>query len=799
MGAKKAPPQELETREPLLAVLLADSYDTDLRPMSLETPKALLPVANTPMIEYSLEWLAMSGVDEVLVMAAAGTQGDAVEEFITGSEKWSKQRVPKVTVLRSGSSNIGDALRYLDEEHLVRSDFVLTYADVVTNVDLQPAIQAHLDRRAKDKQAIMTAVVKPAASVQQRLRFGEAPHWMVLDGGSQRLLQAELQPRRGGVGVNTAAFSERDAVRVRGDLHMADIYVCAPEVLMLFSDNWDYEDVARDFIPGTLSAEELGNTLHVYEARTHYAVRIQSLRAYDAVCRDVIGRWAFPLVLDTNALSGEGGRSTSYVLKRRNVYREEGSIVALDVECFADSVVATGCTVAAGVQLEGSVVGQGAFVGAGARLIDCIVHSGARVEEGAKLTRCVVCTGAVVRAGAVIEPGCVITPGVVIGSRHTVAAGSKVTLCCAKERLRSALGSAAQSDNEDEATEKASGSDGWGGSDDASWNAYLPPDSVVRAAQSVRDGCMISDVVWDREAVGADGAGFLWPEGPGSGDGYESGSSSTGWDFYSAAGVRPDLAVPSAADHQAVAAWLEELRSDAIKQIVQGPGTAQAAHPDAPADAQSLPEDPEVHFKREVVETFLRCAKDGFDQANVVVELNGLRLAENRTFADCARYIFTTVLGLSCPAPPGVAGREFSALYPTDPPDTATKAGRLKLLAGVRAQLKKWKGLVEKFARGEDEQVDLLLTLEEFCSEEGVFSGTGEYGAALGGVFQEILQLLYSTDVVSEDALLAWADEKAQATEDERVWLNRAGAFIEWLKESDEEDDDDDDDEEDDD
>lgn len=37
------------------------------------------------------------------------------------------------------------------------------------------------------------------------------------------------------------------------------------------------------------------------------------------------------------------------------------------------------------------------------------------------------------------------------------------------------------------------------------------------------------------------------------------------------------------------------------------------------------------------MDTFLRCVKEGFEMSNVVVELNGLRLAENRSFADCAR------------------------------------------------------------------------------------------------------------------------------------------------------------------
>ncbi len=42
-------------------------------------------------------------------------------------------------------------------------------------------------------------------------------------------------------------------------------------------------------------------------------------------------------------------------------------------------------------------------------------------------------------------------------------------------------------------------------------------------------------------------------------------------------------------------------------------------------------------FKREVGETFLRCVKESIAHDNVVIELNGLKIAEDRTFADCAR------------------------------------------------------------------------------------------------------------------------------------------------------------------
>lgn len=54
----------------------------------------------------------------------------------------------------------------------------------------------------------------------------------------------------------------------------------------------------------------------------------------------------------------------------------------------------------------------------------------------------------------------------------------------------------------------------------------------------------------------------------------------------------------------------------------------------------------DADFPREVLETFLRCKRDGFSQANAVIELNGVKIAEDRTFAEVARYVFTTILGM---------------------------------------------------------------------------------------------------------------------------------------------------------
>jgi len=67
-----------------------------------------------------------------------------------------------------------------------------------------------------------------------------------------------------------------------------------------------------------------------------------------------------------------------------------------------------------------------------------------------------------------------------------------------------------------------------------------------------------------------------------------------------------------------------------------------------------------------------------------VIELNGLKIAEDRSFADCARYILTTVLALCGPAPPRTRA-EYAPLFSAAAPVTDTPVrARLRCTGGAR-------------------------------------------------------------------------------------------------------------------
>ena len=773
------------------------------RPITLERPKALLPLANVPMIEYVLEFLASNGVEEVFVFCCA--HAEQITSYLEQSAWSSTSGFVVHTIVSTNCISAGEALRLIDHRHVVRADFVLVHGDVVANMDLRRALKAHGDRRKKEKLAIMTMCFKPVTRQLREDRLGESNLVVVTDPAIDRVLhyeahaapsdfpfspsaKAPAKPQLAPVALDASLFSDHANVRVRTDVLDCHVDICAPEVLYLFTDNFDYQNIRRDFVVGTLNERELGNNIyaHFLEQR-EYAVRVDSLRTYDAVSRDVVGRWAYPMTPDANALP-RGERST-YAHAFANAYREKNVHVAASATVGPGTVLGEGCAIGERSSVEASTLGRGAVVGADCDVRGSYVQRNVTIHDGARVTSAFLCEDVVVPAGAVVGKGAVLSYGVVVGAGHVVADYARLSLATQPARdedeydsdedglevgslpgdgRRASLGGSAGGSGFGRGEAHAFGSDDDQGSETAATleagSAFLLTDRERAALQKARQGSPSVDdagePVWSAEAVGADGAGRLWH--------LHGSDQKNQWRF--------SVAPPDAS--RAAAAYAAEDAADSDDEASRRRGGGGGGSDDSGSEA-SDDEGGETVFRREVAETFLRCVKHGYAEANAVVELQGLKMAENRTFADIARYVLMTVLGLTLPAPKDVT-KENLKLYPSAPPATAAE-----LLKSAREKVARWAPLLARFLKSEDDQVEMLLTLEEYCSEDEVFRGMG--GALLVPAFAKILHMLYDMDVLSEVSVLAWAREKEGAEEEDKKFLALAAPFVAWLKEADEE------------
>lgn len=167
-------------------------------------------------------------------------------------------------------------MRDLDARGLLVGDFLLVYGDVVSNLPLEAALAAHRARRAKDKNAIMTMVLREAGTRHRTKAQGTNPVF-VIDPSKDRCLHFEQMPNREQkhvVSIDPELLSSHQELEIRQDLIDCGIDICTPDVLALWSDNFDFQAPRKGFLHSVLKDYELnGKTIHSYIVTESYAAR----------------------------------------------------------------------------------------------------------------------------------------------------------------------------------------------------------------------------------------------------------------------------------------------------------------------------------------------------------------------------------------------------------------------------------------------------------------------------------------------------------------------------------------------
>ena len=188
-------------------------------------------------------------------------------------------------------------------------------------------------------------------------------------------------------------------------------------MLLLFTDNFDYQSIRKDFIPGILGQEDiLGHTLYLSVLHEEYAVCVGDLHTYAAVSGEMMHRWAFPYVPDLNLIG-----DTSYRYERGNRYREDGVQVARDAVVGEDTVIGRGTVIGEGSVVRRSVIGRNCVIGKRVTIVGSFVWSRVSIEDGASIDRAILCDGVAVGRDAVIPRGAILSYEVVIGRRRPTA------------------------------------------------------------------------------------------------------------------------------------------------------------------------------------------------------------------------------------------------------------------------------------------------------------------------------------------------------------------------------------------
>jgi translation initiation factor eIF-2B subunit epsilon len=323
-------------------------------------------------------------------------------------------------------------MRDLDGKHLITGDFIVVSGDVISNLPIEGALTTHRARRQADKNAIMTMILREAGR-NHRTKSSSVSPVFVIDPTKDRCLHYEEIDHHADessrVTIDAELISSHAEIDIRQDLIDCNIDICTPDVLSLWSDSFDYQSPRKHFLFGVLKDYELnGKTIHTHIIKDHYAARVRNLKAYDAVSKDIISRWTYPLCPDTNLLPGH-----TYDLRKGNLYAEQGVTLARSCVVGRRTVIGKGTSIGDKTTVKNTVLGRNCKIGKNVTLDGAYIWDGVVIGDGTTVRQAIIADKVVVGNNCSVEPGALLSYEVKIADGVTVSEGRRITKASREE------------------------------------------------------------------------------------------------------------------------------------------------------------------------------------------------------------------------------------------------------------------------------------------------------------------------------------------------------------------------------
>ncbi|MEO8106561.1 MAG: NDP-sugar synthase [Actinomycetes bacterium] len=334
------------------AVLLVGGQGTRLRPLTLTTPKPLLPVAGVPFLAHQLAGLRQAGVDHV-VLATSYRAEIFQETFGDGTPLGLR-----LTYLHENEPlGTGGAIRNAAEGLQSQTDepVVILNGDVLSGHDLAAQVDAHL--------AVGADVTLHLVEVADARAYGCVP--TDDDGRVTAFLEKMEHPVSSW--INAGAYVFRRSV--------IDAIPAGKVV-----------SVERDTFPDLLAA---GRRVQAWKETAYWC---------DVGTPEALVRCSADVVLGV-------APSAAQRLAPALAWFADGYRPPSDVRVIGGSTVLAGSAIESGAVVDASIVMSGALIGADAQVTRSIIGSGAVVGSGSVVVESAVADTAVVPPGTHLAPG----------------------------------------------------------------------------------------------------------------------------------------------------------------------------------------------------------------------------------------------------------------------------------------------------------------------------------------------------------------------------------------------------------
>ena len=326
------------------ALILASGKGTHLRPLTVYTPKPILPIINRPLLLYQIEILKRAGVKEIVLFL--DYQPDKIEHLL-GDERELGIKLRFVVEPRPLGS--AGAFKFASDEFTETA--IVFNGDILTDFIISKALKQHHQTSALATVALTSGACSGAFGV--------------------------------GIDENNRITSfDTKIENAAPNLSDSGIYILEPEIRETIADenNISFE---KDIFPKLLKQDE---KIYGYEFKKGYWCAIDSIENYRNINQDFLA-----------------GKIHNFKNSEKNAF-ERATTAFIDEA----SIIGNDCVVKANAKIINSVLGRGVQVEENAVVKNSIVWSHSRISsratiEGTILTRsCYVGKNVSVSKGAVL-------------------------------------------------------------------------------------------------------------------------------------------------------------------------------------------------------------------------------------------------------------------------------------------------------------------------------------------------------------------------------------------------------------
>jgi len=344
------------------AVIMAGGFGTRLRPLTLNVPKPMVAVGNSPIMLHIVDLLKQYGIRDLISLLYY--QPEYVSNYFgDGSDFGINMSYVSAVADYGTAGSVKNASDYLDDT------FVIISGDVVTDFDLGKAIEFHRSKKSKAT-LILTKVDNP-------LQYG------IVIRNSEGQIENFLEKPTWG--------------QVFSDTINTGIYILEPEVLELIPKEEEF-DFGKDLFPLMLK-EDI--PLYGYVSKGYWK-DVGNLYEYQNVQLDILYKKTNLKIKSSN----------------KNEISESAKIM--------NSILGDNVKIGENVNISNSIIGDNSIIKAHSNVYNSTIWNDCIIGKYSDLTDDVICSNVTIGDNVTLQENVYISDNCQIGDRVVITTNVKV-------------------------------------------------------------------------------------------------------------------------------------------------------------------------------------------------------------------------------------------------------------------------------------------------------------------------------------------------------------------------------------